>query len=116
MTETDGGSGAALQWHVFDEDTQSRIVLKGELDLAARRALEDELVEALHYDGEILVVDLHDLTFIDSTGLSLLIRVRQERHQLGRRLLLHGMQARVFRVFEAAGVTRTFEYVEDVIG
>jgi anti-sigma B factor antagonist len=50
-----------------------RIVLSGELDLANAAALESELDEALAGGDSRVVVDMSALTFIDSTGLALLV-------------------------------------------
>jgi len=50
-----------------------RIALDGELDLANAAALESELDAALAEDNKRVVVDMSALTFIDSTGLALLI-------------------------------------------
>src|SRR6266571_803816 len=50
--------------------------LAGELDLYNAHALRDELVAAAEREPERLVVDLSGLTFIDSTGLGVLIEAR----------------------------------------
>jgi anti-sigma B factor antagonist len=46
----------------------------GELDLDTAPSLEDELAAVRAQGGERLVLDLRRLTFMDSTGLRLVIR------------------------------------------
>ena len=57
------------------------LTLFGELDLASSPALEQELDKVA---GEgLIVVDLRQLEFIDSTGLSVLIRANRRAHERG---------------------------------
>lgn len=60
--------------------------LSGELDLASAGKLDDAIRQAEESDARAIVVDLTDLEFIDSTGLSVLLqaytRNRGEDHRL----------------------------------
>ena len=53
-------------------DTQT-LQLQGELDLATAAIVETALGEALAGDSAKIVIDLSQLTFIDSTGIAILI-------------------------------------------
>lgn len=58
------------------------VTVAGELDVASSQALEHELAKLR--DAATVVVDLRGLTFIDSTGLGVLVRAHQlakEQHQ-----------------------------------
>lgn len=57
---------------LHDGDTRT-LKVRGELDLATADALEKALDEALDGDDHRTVVDLRQLTFIDSTGIAILI-------------------------------------------
>jgi anti-sigma B factor antagonist len=57
--------------------------LVGELDIATSPALERELDDAESSDAEIVVVDLSQLTFLDSSAIHVLLRASDaERSQL----------------------------------
>ena len=49
----------------------------GELDIATVELLERALVEAEHADSAMIVLDLSGLSFIDSTGLRLVLDVNE---------------------------------------
>ena len=49
------------------------IVVSGELDLASSPALEAELDRVFGSDEPVVILDLRQLDFMDSTGLSVLI-------------------------------------------
>ena len=69
------------------------ISVSGELDLASSPALEEELERVAKSDATVIVVDLAELEFMDSTGLSVLVRAHQRAEENGRRLgLVNGSQ------------------------
>ena len=53
------------------------IAVSGELDLASSPALQEELDRLASSDAELLIIDLRELDFMDSTGLSVLVRAHQ---------------------------------------
>ena len=78
------------------------IQLSGELDTASVTQLASALKAAAHADTVSL--DLAALTFIDSSGLRLLIETHQRLEDDGRRLLLRRPSQSVLRLLEISGV------------
>lgn len=80
--------------------------LVGEIDLAVQAEvlalLEPAACRAAHA-GEDLVVDLADVTFLDSTGLACLVRTRKQLGD-GVSLVLTGPTEPVRRVLEISGL------------
>jgi anti-sigma B factor antagonist len=88
------------------------IALEGELDLAGAGRVERELQRAEATDVLAIVVDLSALTFMDSTGVRLLMNAQaRSRADGGRLLLLRGPTA-VQRVFELCGVQRLLPFAD----
>ena len=80
------------------------LAIGGELDLAAASTLEAELNEALAGGFELIVVDLATLDFIDSTGLSVLVRGHQQAQEAGLKLGLINPAAQVERLLSLTGL------------
>jgi anti-anti-sigma factor len=59
------------------------VTVSGELDVASSHELERELARQ---ETALVVVDLRRLTFIDSTGLGVLVRAHQRAQEQGRRI------------------------------
>ncbi|MDY7104308.1 MAG: STAS domain-containing protein [Actinomycetota bacterium] len=76
-----------------------RIVLAGELDLHTAPMLEAELTRA---SSDPIEIELADVTFIDSSGLRVLVAERQKRGQDG--LVLRSPSAVVRRLLEVTGL------------
>ena len=86
------------------------IALQGELDMAGAATLEAEL-ERL--DSDALVLDLRGLTFMDSSGLRVLVVNARRAQDRGRRFALVPGAAQVMRVFDITGMRERLEFVPD---
>ena len=76
----------------------------GELDIATTPELEQALTEATAgADGEI-VLDLRELTFMDSTGLRALAQANQKTQQAGTTLSIWRGPHQIERVLEISGL------------
>jgi len=89
---------------VRDADATTVISVSGELDLASSPALEEELERVAQSDAQLVVVDLRNLEFMDSTGLSVLVRAHQRAEENGRRLGLVNGSQQVQRLLTLTGV------------
>lgn len=86
------------------------VTLCGELDLASADQA-DETLQAAEADGAPLVVDLSGLTFMDSTGLRLILRAARRARENGRSLKLVSGPPRVQRVFRVTGMESRLPFV-----
>jgi anti-sigma B factor antagonist len=88
------------------------IALTGELDLATAPGLEQELLRVEATDAASIVVDLSGLTFMDSTGIRLMVAANaRSRADSNRLVLLRGPHA-VQRVFELTGVADLLPFAD----
>jgi anti-anti-sigma factor len=83
---------------------KARLVLGGDLDMAARFQAEQALDALLAEPVEQLVVDLGEVTFVDSTGMGMVLEVHDRARTEGFKLRLLRGPKDVQRVFELAGV------------
>ena len=90
------------------------LMLKGELDLSTVEQVEQELDAAEARDEKLLVIDLSRLTFLDSTGLRLMVTADQRARQDGRRLVIVRGPDTVQRVFSITKLDETLEMVDDL--
>jgi anti-sigma B factor antagonist len=94
-------------------DGRVLVRLAGELDMSTVPILDEHLREALAAGGRRLVVDLRGLEFIDSTGLTLLVRWERGAEQDGYDLALVRGEPRVHRLFELTGLDSRFTFTSD---
>lgn len=80
------------------------LALSGELDVVSAPALRQDLDEALAEPGAHVTLDLGELAFVDSAGVSVLIKAKQEAESSGRTLVLARPTEQVHRVFALVGL------------
>ena len=94
------------------------VSLAGELDLYNAEEVRRALLDTLADGAELLVVDLAEVTFIDSTALGVLIEARSRlADRSGFRLAAPGLEVR--RALEVSGLDRHFvvhDTVADAVG
>lgn len=81
-------------------ETTLALVLAGEIDSYTAPELADLLAKCPDVD----VVDLRDVSFIDSSGLRVLVEVHQQRNDANRTLTLRSPSPAVQRLLEISGV------------
>ncbi|MGH8774116.1 MAG: STAS domain-containing protein [Jiangellaceae bacterium] len=85
----------------------------GELGVSTAPVLRDQLLGQLALGQRRLVVDLHRIDFIDSTGLSAVLAAHQEAATGGGSVRLVGRRS-VRRIVEACGLNRVLPVHDDV--
>ncbi len=90
-------------------ETVYLIALTGEFDLHTGPQLERRVLEALGRGASEILVDLSDVTFIDSTTIGILMRARKRLIPLKGRLLLVCSDQNILRLFEITALDRLFE-------
>ena len=81
------------------------IALAGELDYARRAELDDVVARGIAAPGDV-VLDLHAVSFLDSSGLGAVARLAEALAERGATLCLAGATDRVRSVLELAGLDR----------
>jgi anti-sigma B factor antagonist len=97
---------------VRDEDHAVVIGVSGELDLASSPALENELERGAASDAPLVIVDLRRLEFMDSTGLSVLVRAHQRAAESGQRFGVVKGPQQVQRLLSLTGVAERLTLVD----
>lgn len=77
--------------------------VRGELDIATARLLDRRLSTLLGAHRQV-VLDLAELSFIDSTGLAVLVRAAQAAERDGGGFSVRAVSASAQRVLELSGV------------
>lgn len=88
----------------------TRVRLSGELDILTARGLADALSEAA-CDSVAVILDLSDLTFMDSSGLHAILTAHARLAEASCRLVLVRGGRQVQRIFEITGTERSLEFV-----
>lgn len=93
------------------ERDQEIVTPRGELDLATVPRLEIELVRA-RSSGRAIVLDLRQLTFMDSSGLHLLMRVDADVRSRGQSFAIIDADGPIARLLTIVGLRDRLRHAE----
>jgi anti-anti-sigma factor len=86
------------------------VALVGDLDLASAGRLEAEVMRARSAGCIRIVLDLRRVDIIDSTGLRVLLSLRNDTKRSGHALLLVPPRPAVRRIFAITGTRGLFDW------
>lgn len=103
-----------LQLEYLRQDGKVVVRILGEVDLASAPVLREALIELIDGQGNLFVqLDLENMSFIDSTGIGVLIRALRSVRQKGGDLTLANCRPSTLRILEIAGLTAIFGLTAD---
>jgi anti-sigma B factor antagonist len=97
---------------VHAEGSAEIVVVRGEIDLATADAVRADLREALERSGNV-VLDLREVTFMDTQGLAVVIETQQSSAADGTRFAITRAPDHVHRLFDMIGLTPRLTIVDD---
>lgn len=103
-TTASGGPSSWKVTEISDLRGDRTIVVYGELDIATAPELVN-LLARLHHYGHAVTLDLAEVTFMDSTGLTTLMDAHLQSERNGWAFTVRRPSSAVKRVFELAGVS-----------
>lgn len=90
------------------------LTLEGEIDLHVSPGIAIQLRNLIKTKAERLVIDLSSVSYIDSSGLAVLIEAMQKVEAYRGKLYLTGMTASVRTIFETSRLDQVFRIRETV--
>lgn len=96
--------------HQTGDDTVLSVA--GEIDMQTSGDLRAK-VDDLDVAHRTLVLDLHGVEFVDSSGLGALLGVKKQQERAGGRLVLSRLSDPVARIIELTKMDRVFEVAGD---
>jgi anti-anti-sigma factor len=102
MGEVDDGVAASVS-SSRDSSGGLTLTMVGELDIASAATVSTAIGDLLTDDSHHVIFDLGQLTFMDSSGLALMLQVSKKVDTIE----IHNAQPIVRRVIEATGLTET---------
>lgn len=100
----------------FLQDKQMTITLSGEIDHhEAKHAMKTITEKIDAYLPRICILDFRDVSFMDSSGIAIVIAGVRRMREMGGKLILQNVQPQPMKVFQAAGIEQIAEIRGGVI-
>lgn len=103
-----------MQFTSFLDNGNLTIALTGEIDHhCAKQYIQaiDGKIEA--YTPEVCTLDFQEVSFIDSSGIAVVINALRSMTKISGKLLLCGLNPQPMRVFKASGIDKIVQIREE---
>ena len=105
-----------MQFTSFLQDGQLTIALTGEIDHHCAKSYIQQITAKIEaYNPGTCVLDFRDVSFVDSSGIAVVINAMRSMAQIGGQLCLTGLGAQPMKVFRAAGIDKLVKIREAVL-
>ena len=104
-----------MQFTSFLEEGRLTVALTGEIDHHCAKAYIQSIAAKIEaYTPNVCILDFQDVSFVDSSGIAVVINAMRNMTQIEGKLLLTGISSQPMRVFRASGIDKLVEIKEAV--
>jgi len=104
-----------MQLTSFLQDSRLTVALTGEIDHHRAKGYIQAIsgkIEA--YNPSVCILDFQDVSFMDSSGIAVVINALRSMARIEGKLLLSGLGSQPMKVFRASGIDKLVEIMEAV--
>ena len=99
----------------FLQDGQLTVALTGEIDHhCAKKYIQTISGKIEAYNPKVCTLDFRDVTFMDSSGIAVVINTMRNMTRIDGRLILTGLGSQPMKVFRTSGIDKLIEIKEEV--
>ena len=104
-----------MQFTSYLEDGRLTVALTGEIDHhCAKHYIKAIAAKIEYYTPVVCILDFSEVSFVDSSGIAVVINAMRGMTQIEGKLLLTGISPQPMRVFRASGIDKLVEIKEAV--
>ena len=105
-----------MQLTSFLQDGRLTIALTGEIDHHRAKGYIAAITGKIEaYNPNVCILDFHDVTFMDSSGIAVVINALRCMAKIEGKLLLSDLGAQPLKVFRTSGIDKLVEIKEAVL-
>jgi len=105
-----------MQFTSFLENGQLTVALTGEIDHHCAKGYIQAIAAKIEaYTPELCILDFGEVSFVDSSGIAVVINALRSMTQIEGRLQLTGIRNQPMRVFRASGIDKLVDIEEAVL-
>lgn len=104
-----------MRFTSFLQDGQLTVVLTGEIDHHCAKAYISSISAKIEaYTPQVCILDFQEVTFMDSSGIAVVINALRNMTRIDGKLILAGLNAQPMKVFRTSGIDKLVEIKEAV--
>lgn len=90
------------------DEAACTVTIAGEVDVYTSPVLKERLVEAAEHGCGVMIVDLDQVAFIDSSGLGVLVGALRRLREQGSEMHVVCTREQILKIFRITGLDKVF--------
>lgn len=104
-----------MKFTSFLQDGQLTVALTGEIDHHCAKAYIQSITAKIEaYTPKLCILDFQEVTFMDSSGIAVVINALRNMTRIDGKLVLAGLNDQPMKVFRTSGIDKLVEIKEAV--
>lgn len=104
-----------MRFTSFLQDGQLTVILTGEIDHHCAKKYINAIAGKIEaYTPQICILDFQEVTFMDSSGIAVVINALRSMARIEGKLVLSGLSDQPMKVFRTSGIDKLVEIKEAV--
>ena len=105
-----------MQFTSFLQDGQLTVALTGEIDHHCAKSYIQAIAAKIEvYMPDVCILDFQDVTFMDSSGIAVVINALRAMTRIDGKLVLSGIGAQPMKVFRSSGIDKLVQIREAMV-
>ncbi len=99
----------------FLENGNMKVAMTGEIDHHCAKSYIQQITAKIEaYSPSVCDLDFREVTFMDSSGVAIVINALRNMRKIGGKLVISGLNQQPLKVFKTSGIDRLVQIKEEV--
>ena len=99
--------------NIIEVSKTNMVSIRGEIDIYSIEKFRDTIEEKIKTQASEIILDCSELSYMDSTGMGVLIELRNKTKELGQKIIMMNPRPNIRKLLALTGVDKIIEIVDN---
>ena len=101
--------------NIIEVSKTNMVSIRGEIDIYSIEKFRDTIEEKIKTQASEIILDCSELSYMDSTGMGVLIELRNKTKELGQKIIMMNPRPNIRKLLALMGVDKIIEIVDNPV-
>lgn len=101
--------------NIIEVSKTNMVSVRGEIDIYSIEKFRDTIEEKIKTQASEIILDCSELSYMDSTGMGVLIELRNKTKELGQKIIMMNPRPNIRKLLALTGVDKIIEIVDNPV-
>ena len=101
--------------NIIEVSKTNMVSIRGEIDIYSIEKFRDTIEERIKTQAPEIILDCSELSYMDSTGMGVLIELRNKTKELGQKIIMMNPRPNIRKLLALTGVDKIIEIVDNPV-